>query len=106
MYVGGFIGCDALKTIKEQGTTRRLVGLQMIDRGIARHGYDLYVAGQDSPCGVVTSGTKSPSTGEAIAMGYVAKPHHTAGSRLEVDIRGRRVAAEVVKTPFYRKDAP
>jgi len=101
----GFIGCDALRAIKEKGTTRRLVGLQIIDRGIARHGYDLYVPGDDTPCGVVTSGTKSPSLGIAVAMGYVAKPHAKTGSRLEVDVRGRRIAAEVVKTPFYRKDA-
>ena len=101
---GGFIGCDALRAIKEAGMTRRLVGLQILDRGIARHGYDVYLPGESSPAGVITSGTKSPSLGTAIAMAYVAPPHHKSGTQLEVDMRGRRLAAAVVKTPFFRKE--
>jgi len=53
---------------------------------------------------VITSGTKSPSLGTAIAMAYVAPPHHKSGTQLEVDMRGRRLAAAVVKTPFFRKE--
>jgi len=101
---GGFIGRDALQAVKDAGVSRRLVGIQILDKGIARHGYDVYLPAGSTPSGVVTSGTKSPSTGKAIAMAYVDTPHHKVGSKLEVDMRGRRLTAEVVKTPFYRKE--
>jgi len=98
---GGFIGRDALVAVKKAKTTRRLVGLKMTDRGIARHGYR--VANSDGESvGVITSGTMSPTLGEAIALAYVAKPFHKVGTALRVDIRNRPVTAEVVKTPFYK----
>jgi aminomethyltransferase len=99
-----FIGRDALLAIKKAKTTRRLVGLQVTGRGIARHGYPL-LAADGSAVGVVTSGTRSPTLELAIGLGYVDKPHHAVGTALFVAIRGRRIAAEVVKTPFYKRDS-
>ena len=99
----GFIGCDALATLKAQGLKRKLVGIQMMDRGIARHGYPLMSADGSTAIGHVTSGTRSPSTEQAVAMGYVDLPHHKIGTDLMVDIRGRMIAAKVVKTPFYQR---
>lgn len=98
----GFIGRDALVRVREQGVSRRLVGLHLTERGIARHGYPV-LSGSGEAIGTVTSGTQSPSTGEAIAMAYVALPHDAVGTRLQVEIRGRPVACEVVKTPFYKR---
>lgn len=99
---GGFIGCEALRAVKANGTTRRLVGLEMVERGIARHGYPvLDSAGRE--IGRVSSGTKSPSTGAAIAMAWVDKPHHKRGTSVRVQIRSRQVGARIVKTPFYRR---
>jgi aminomethyltransferase len=72
-------------------------------RGIARHGYPVHHA--DGPTGVVTSGTMSPTLGEAIAMAYVAPGHAEPGTMLAVEIRGAQVPAEVVPLPFYRRQA-
>ena len=100
----GFIGCDALRTLKAAGLKRRLVAIQLTERGIARHGYSVLAADGKEVIGEVTSGTKSPSTGNAIAMAYVALPFNKIGTNLTVDIRGRKVAASVVKPPFYRSE--
>jgi len=98
---GDFVGRAALERVANEGVARRLVGLAMRGRGIARHGYP--VLGGDRPSGVVTSGTQSPTLGEAIAMAYVATPDATTGTMLDVEIRGQRVPAEVVALPFYRR---
>jgi aminomethyltransferase len=73
----------------------------MRGRGIARHGYPVHVG--ERPTGVVTSGTQSPTLGQAIAMAYVATADATPGTMLDVEIRGQRVPAEVVALPFYRR---
>lgn len=98
---GDFIGRDILAQQKQAGVTRRLVGLQMQGRNIARHGYPVLVHGET--VGVVTSGTLSPTLGTAIALAYV--PIHLAkpGQSLEVEIRGKPFGGEVVKKPFYRR---
>jgi len=96
-----FTGQEALRRIKTEGNARRLVPLIMKDRGIARQGYPVLVDGREA--GVVTSGTKSPSTGEAIALAYVPATHAKTGSQVAVAIRGREIAAEVVKRPFLRR---
>jgi aminomethyltransferase len=96
-----FVGREALRRIAESAPTRRLVGLAMTGRGIARHGYPIYAA--DRLSGTVTSGTFSPSLGRAIAMAYVAPGDAEPGTILEVEIRSARVAAEVVPLPFYRR---
>ncbi|MBI4820682.1 MAG: glycine cleavage system aminomethyltransferase GcvT [Deltaproteobacteria bacterium] len=95
----GFVGREALLAVKAAGLSRKLVGFQMVDAGIARHGYDVYA--DEVKAGIVTSGTKGPSVDKAIGMAYVPTSHAEVGSAIEVDIRGRRAAAIVVKTPFY-----
>jgi aminomethyltransferase len=98
---GSFVGADALRAQHEAGVRRRLVGLQMDDPGVPRHGYA--VRGDDAEVGSVTSGTKSPTLGTFIAMAYVGKGHDAVGSPLTVDVRGRPHAAHVVRRPFYRR---
>jgi aminomethyltransferase len=100
---GGFVGRDALARAAEAGPRRQLVGLVVRGRGIARHGYPVLDA--DGVTGVVTSGTMSPTLGVAIAMAYVAPAHAQPGTMLDVEIRGARVAAEVVPLPFYKRPA-
>ena len=98
---GSFIGRDALARQKEEGVKRRLVGLEMTESGIARGGYSILRQGET--IGRVTSGTKSPTLGRAIAMGYVRTERSEIGSPLDVEIRGRAVGARVVALPFYRR---
>jgi aminomethyltransferase len=98
---GDFVGRAALEKVARDGVARRLVGLGMRGRGIARHGYPVHAG--DRPTGVVTSGTQSPTLGQAIAMAYVATADATPGTMLDVEIRGQRVPAEVVALPFYRR---
>jgi aminomethyltransferase len=96
-----FTGATALRTQKADGVRRKLVGFEMRDRGIARSGYDIYVG--DARVGHVTSGTQTPYLKKAIGLGYVAVEHSATGSEFDVDIRGRRVRAAVVPTPFYKR---
>jgi len=98
---GDFVGRAALERVAESGVSRRLVGLVLRGRGIARHGYP--VADASGPTGVVTSGTMSPTLGEPIAMAYVATANAEPGTMLTVEIRGAPVAAEVVPLPFYKR---
>ncbi len=98
---GDFVGRAALEKVAQDGPARRLVGLVLRERGIARHGYPV-LAG-DRRTGVVTSGTMSPTRNEAIAMAYVTPGDAEPGTMLSVEIRGARVAAEVVPLPFYRR---
>ncbi len=95
---GDFIGKDALLKIKEAGLKRKLVGFKMIDRGIPRHGYEVDVEGQIS--GIVTSGTQSPTLGEAIGLAYVDTAYAKVGNEIRILIRGKALRAKVVKTPF------
>jgi len=99
---GDFIGREQLAEQKEAGISRRLVGFQLCARGIPRHGYPVYVNG--ALYGEVTSGAMSPSLGTGIGLCYLPTGSTTVGTTFEVEIRGRRIAAEVVKTPFYKKD--
>jgi aminomethyltransferase len=96
-----FVGRDALVAQKSAGVARRLVGLVATERGFPRSGYPV-VAGGES-VGVVTSGTMSPSLGVGIAMGFVPSELSTKGTALEIDARGRPIAAVVSSTPFYTK---
>ncbi len=95
-----FIGRSVLERQKSEGLERRLVGLQMTERYIARHGYKVIFEGQE--VGEVTSGTLAPTVGKAIALAYVPKTLSKAGQELEVEIRGKTHPAKVVKKPFYR----
>jgi aminomethyltransferase len=98
---GDFVGRAALEKVATDGPAKRLVGLVMQGRGIARHGYPVHTG--DRRTGVVTSGTQSPTLGKAIAMAYVAPADAETGTILDVEIRDQRVAAEVVDLPFYRR---
>ncbi|MEB3280674.1 MAG: glycine cleavage system aminomethyltransferase GcvT [Lyngbya sp.] len=97
---GDFIGRSILERQKTQGVSRRLVGLEMIGRHIARHGYPVKINGEI--IGEITSGTLSPTLGKAIALAYVPTDFARIGQSLDVEIRGKTYAAEVVKRPFYR----
>jgi aminomethyltransferase len=97
-----FIGRDALEKAKASGVKRTLVGLEMIERGIARDGYRiLNVSGQE--IGYVTSGSPAPFLKKNIALAYVPPEFASIGTRLKVEIRGQGVLAQVVPTPFYKK---
>jgi aminomethyltransferase len=96
---GEFIGRDALEKIRAEGVRRRLVGIEMVDKAIARHGYGLSKDGR--PIGIVTSGSYGPSVDKYIAMAYVETALAALGTALEVEIRGQAKAARVVRTPFY-----
>ncbi|MBL7693177.1 MAG: glycine cleavage system aminomethyltransferase GcvT [Flavipsychrobacter sp.] len=86
---------------KNEGTSRKLVGLEMVDKGIPRHGYTLQnEAGQE--IGVITSGTQSPTLGKAIGLAYVATAHAAEGSEVFVMIRDKGIKAKVVKIPFVQ----
>ena len=98
---GDFVGRTALERVAAAGTTRRLVGLVMEGRGIARHGYPVHAG--ERRTGTVTSGTQSPTLGSPIAMAYVASGDAEPGTILEVEIRDQRVAARVVPLPFYKR---
>ena len=100
MGKGDFIGRDALARQKEQGVPRKLAGFEMVDRGIARHGYAAATA--HGP-GIVTSGTHSPTFGKPIGLALLPSAATEMGTEFEVDIRGRAAAARVVPTPFYKR---
>jgi aminomethyltransferase len=98
-----FIGHERLREQKERGITRKLVGFELLDRGIARHGYQ--VVRGDKPVGVVTSGTQTPFLKKSIGMAYVPLDLTTPGSDMTIDVRGRMSRATVVPLPFYRRKA-
>jgi aminomethyltransferase len=96
-----FIGREVLVTTKEQGLQRKLVGLELNERHIARHDYPIYHQGQQ--VGIVTSGTLSPTLGKPIALGYVPTALSKLGQELSIEIRGQQYPAWVVKKPFYKR---
>jgi aminomethyltransferase len=97
-----FIGRESLLKQKAAGVTRTLVGLEMVERGIARDGYCCCnEAGE--PVGVVTSGSPSPTLGKNIALAYVPPSMTPVGTAVYVEIRGQKARAEVVPTPFYKR---
>ncbi|HSE91891.1 MAG TPA: glycine cleavage system aminomethyltransferase GcvT [Methylomirabilota bacterium] len=96
---GEFIGRAAIERVRAAGPRRRLVGLEMADRAVARHGY--LVVRDARAVGVVTSGSYGPSVEKSIALAYVESALAAAGTELGVDVRGQARPARVVKTPFY-----
>ena len=98
---GDFNGRDALLEQKANGVPRRLVGFELKDRGVVRHGAPVWIDGEQF--GEVTSGGMSPSLGRAIGLCYLPAQKCKVGTSFEVEVRGRRLAAEVVKTPFYHR---
>lgn len=97
-----FTNSAALKAQKEAGVKRKLVGFEMIDKGIPRHGYEI-VNSAGAVIGVVTSGTQSPSLQKAIGMGYVDTAHAAEHAEVFIKIRDKAIKAAVVKTPFLKK---
>ena len=97
-----FTNSENLKKQKEAGVTRKLVGFEMVERGIPRHDYEI-ADSAGNVVGIVTSGTQSPSLGIAIGMGYVPVNLSTPDSEVYIRIRNKDVKAKVVKTPFYKK---
>ena len=98
---GDFVGRAALEKVAAEGAKKRLVGLTVEGRGIARHDYPVHAG--ERRTGVVTSGTQSPTLGVPIAMAYVAPTDGEVGTTLDVEIRDTRVPARVVPMPFYRR---
>ena len=96
---GDFIGKDAIEKMRAAGAPRRLVGLEMADRSVARHGYPVSKDGR--AIGVVTSGTYGPSVERSVALGYVETAHAVPGTDLHVEIRNQAKPARIVRTPFH-----
>ena len=97
-----FVGREALERAKREGIKRTLVGLEMVERGIARDGYKV-LDGSGTEIGYVTSGSPAPFLKKNIALAYVPPEFATVGSSINIEIRGQAVKAEVVPTPFYKK---
>ncbi len=96
-----FINKDIFLKQKTEGPSRRLVGFEMIDRGVPRHGYDV-VDAEGNKIGIVTSGTMGPSVKQGIGMAYVPKAYMKSGSEIFISIRDKALKAKVVKMPFYK----
>ncbi len=96
-----FLGRDILHAQKANGTAKTLVGFEMTERAIGRHGHPVFHNGQQ--VGVVTSGTQTPFLKKAIGMAYVPPALKAPGTEIEIDIRGRRAKAVVVPMPFYKR---
>lgn len=98
---GDFVGRDALRNIRREGTMRQLVGFEMVERGVARSGYPVHSLAGDR-IGKVTTGMPSPTLGAMLGMAYVPVALSEVGSEFSVMIRGRPVRARVVTMPFYK----
>jgi aminomethyltransferase len=95
-----FTNAKALQEQKEKGVSKKLVGLEMIERGIPRHDYEV-VDAEGNVIGKVTSGTQSPSLQKAIGLAYVDKSFAKEGTEIYINIRDKKVKAKIVKLPFY-----
>lgn len=98
-FTKDFVNADQIKATKEAGAKNKLVGFEMIDRGIPRHDYPI-VDEAGNKIGIVTSGTMSPSLKKAIGLGYVPVENSAIGSEIYIDIRNQKIKAKVVKYPF------
>jgi aminomethyltransferase len=98
---GDFIGYDSLFRQKEEGPKRKLVGFEVMDKGIARDHYPIFINGRQTS--VVTSGSPAPFLKKNIGLAYLPIENTAIGTEFEVDVRGRRLASVVVQTPFYKR---
>ncbi len=98
---GDFVGREALAQQKAEGVKRKLVGFEVTDRGIARDDQEIIIGEQR--VGKVTSGSPAPFLKKNIGLGYVPVEHANVGQEIKIDVRGRLVGAQVVKTPFYKR---
>lgn len=101
-FTKDFVNSENIKAEKEAGIKNKLIGFELIDRGIPRHDYEI-VDAEGNVIGKVTSGTQSPSLGKGIGLGYVTKDFAAEGAEIFIRIRKNDVKAKVVKTPFYKK---
>ncbi|MFJ7914681.1 MULTISPECIES: glycine cleavage system aminomethyltransferase GcvT [unclassified Lysinibacillus] len=97
----GFNGHDALAAQKENGLSRKIVGIEMIDKGIPRHGYKVFKDGQE--IGEVTTGTQLPSSKRNVGHALIDSQFATIGTELEIEIRGKHLKVVTVETPFYKR---
>ncbi len=102
LEAGDFIGKDILVEQKKNRTTRRICGIQLLDKGIIRHGYPVYH--QDTLVGEVTTGYKSPTTGETVALAMIDRPYDKLGTKLHIEVRGKMKNAVVRTKRFYDKN--
>ena len=98
---GAFIGRDALAGQKQNGLKRKLIGFEMIDRGISRNGYEVQAKGRN--IGFVTTGSFSPSLKKNIGLALIDASYTMEGGELEVVIRNKALKAKIIKKPFYAK---
>jgi aminomethyltransferase len=96
-----FVNAEYLKNQKENGVSKKLIGFELLERGIPRHDYEI-VDAEGNNIGIVTSGTMSPSLNKAIGLGYVKTEFAKAGTEIYISIRNKNIKAEVVKTPFFK----
>ncbi len=101
-FTKDFINSENLKKQKETGVSKKLVGFELTERGIPRQGYTI-VNNEGTTIGVVTSGTMSPSLNKGIGLGYVTIENSKVDTEIFIQIRKNKVAAKVVKLPFYKK---
>jgi aminomethyltransferase len=99
---GEFTGRDKLIELKENGLKRKLVGFEMIDKGIARDEFDVYI--DDKKVGVVTSGSPAPFLKKNIGLAFVPAEFANVGQEITIDVRGKKLAAHIVPTPFYKRE--
>ena len=98
---GDFIGRDALARQKAEGVKRKLVGFEVTDRGIARDDHEVIIDGER--VGKVTSGSPAPFLKKNIGFAYVPVEYASASQQITIDVRGKMVGAQIVKTPFYKR---
>lgn len=100
---GEFIGRPALQEQQQRGLARRLIGFELLEKGVPRHGYKIFSSDEGRPMGEVTSGNLSPFLQKGIGLGYVTLGYAEPGTDLRIDIRGKAFPARVITPPFYRK---
>jgi aminomethyltransferase len=98
---GNFIGSDFLRQQKKEGTSRRLIAFELLEKAVPRHGMAMYR--EDQKIGEVTSGNLSPILQKGIGLGFVTTQFSQIGTSLQVQVRGKQVPAVVVKPPFYKR---
>lgn len=97
-----FLGRDTLAKQKEAGLERKLVGFEMVDKGIARDGYDVFIEGEKR--GFVTSGSPAPFLKKNIGLAFVPTEFANVGQEIKIDVRGKHLTAQIVPTPFYKRN--
>jgi len=100
---GDFVGRTALVSQRKDGLASKLIGFVLQDAGIARQGDKIFSCESEQAVGFVTSGTKTPSVNKALGLALIDSKYTEQGSKILVEIRGKKLAAEVVSTPFYKR---